>query len=251
MNHVYPHRIRLRGPWECEPLARYVLGPGRFEEYREGLPEPRRITMPDHWRNSGLEEFTGRVRFLRKFGYPGRIDDFERVWLAIDGTAGPAAITLNGQLLDPNWQDWDNCPLAYEVTGLLRPHNGLVVEMGVFPGMGDPWKELALEIRRTAYLRDVVAWVSRQEEYSLVEVTGKVVGSSERMLDLYVLLAEQTIAYGAVKPTAEGVPFNLKSRELDRDLREGSGSLPAVRVELVEGGVIWYTVEVPCQDRLF
>src|SRR5687767_15758269 len=36
---MYPHRIRLRGPWECEPLAR--RGPA------EGpLPPPRRLSLP-------------------------------------------------------------------------------------------------------------------------------------------------------------------------------------------------------------
>ena len=64
----YPHRIRLRGPWECEPLERQPLG---------DLPAPRRMTLPCRWADGGLPDFTGRVRFRRRFGYPGQIDDWE------------------------------------------------------------------------------------------------------------------------------------------------------------------------------
>ena len=49
---MYPHRIRLRGPWECEPLARAGGGP---------LPPPCRITMPCRWGEAGLADFAGRL----------------------------------------------------------------------------------------------------------------------------------------------------------------------------------------------
>src|SRR5262245_97069 len=65
---MYPHRIRLRGPWECQPLA------------PDG-PPPRRVTLPCRWADGGLGDFRGPVRFRRRFGYPGRLDAHERVWL--------------------------------------------------------------------------------------------------------------------------------------------------------------------------
>src|SRR5438034_10858046 len=85
---IYPHRIRLRGPWECEPLAARAGTP---------LPGRRRVTMPGRWGELGLPGFAGMVRFLRKFGYPGRIDDYERMWLTCEGLEGTAEVVLNEQ----------------------------------------------------------------------------------------------------------------------------------------------------------
>jgi len=83
---MYPHRIRLRGPWECEPLARFVVSAdGRKETSTVDLPASRKMTMPCRWSEGGLKNFSGRVRFRRHFGYPGRIDENERVWLTFAG----------------------------------------------------------------------------------------------------------------------------------------------------------------------
>src|SRR5579885_2874724 len=49
---MYPHRIRLRGPWECEPPG----GP------------PVVVTMPCHWAAAGLADLGGRFRCRRRFG---------------------------------------------------------------------------------------------------------------------------------------------------------------------------------------
>src|SRR2546423_196049 len=46
---MYPHRIRLRGPWECEPL----------ESAGGTLPPPSRVTMPCHWHETGLSDVAG------------------------------------------------------------------------------------------------------------------------------------------------------------------------------------------------
>src|SRR5713101_1462133 len=102
---MYPHRIRLVGPWECETLERRVL-------------------MPCHWRDCGLADFTGTVRFTRRFGYPGRIDDYERVWLTFAAVAGRADVCLNGTTL--------GCidgPAEFETTQLLRERNVLQVDI--------------------------------------------------------------------------------------------------------------------------
>src|SRR5260370_41437924 len=81
---VYPHRIRLRGPWECEP---------------QGGPPARRVIMPCRWLEAGLADFHGAARFTRSFGYPGNVDDSEHVWLTCDGCTGCRGVRLNGQLL--------------------------------------------------------------------------------------------------------------------------------------------------------
>jgi beta-galactosidase/beta-glucuronidase len=137
---MYPHRIRLRGPWECEPLARFVTtGDGQRVLETTNLPAPRRMTMPCRWRDGGLKDFAGRVRFRRHFGYPGRIDENERVWLTFAGIEGAAETWLNGQWLGRQ-------PLEFEITGLLRDRNELLVEVEGSE-TGGLYGEVALEIR--------------------------------------------------------------------------------------------------------
>src|SRR6266852_322903 len=97
----YPHRIRLRGPWDCEPLHG---------------PAPRRVVMPCCWSDADLADFHGLARFTRKFGYPGRVDDSEHVWLTCAGVTGCTEVRLNGQLLTS-----DPCTtFAFDVTPILR-----------------------------------------------------------------------------------------------------------------------------------
>src|SRR5579875_585868 len=116
----YPHRIRLRGPWECEPLLRYG------DNVEHPLPPPCRMTMPCRWSEGGLPDFSGRVRFRRSFGYPGRIDAYERVWLTFAGIGGKAEARLNDHLLG-RIADAGETPVSpdieFEVTPLLRPRN--------------------------------------------------------------------------------------------------------------------------------
>src|SRR6266581_1383182 len=87
---MYPHRIRLRGPWEYEALA-----PAAGDQPLP-LPAPGRMTMPCAWGDGPLAGFAGRVRFRRRFGYPGRLDAHERVWLTFAGASDRAAVSLNG-----------------------------------------------------------------------------------------------------------------------------------------------------------
>src|SRR5271170_7960728 len=101
---MYPHRIRLRGPWECEPVQ--DVGNG---------PPPRRVFMPCGWLAAGLGGFHGAARFTRKFGYPGQIDDGEHVWLTCAGCIGGREVRLNGQILTLAPVE----TFAFDVTSLL------------------------------------------------------------------------------------------------------------------------------------
>src|SRR6266446_4224520 len=142
---MYPHRIRLRGPWECEPLARFVMGAdGRKEEIATNLPSPRKITKPCRWNEGGLNDFSGRVRFRRHFGYPGRVDDNERVWLTFAGVEATAQIWLNGQFLG---RQTGPRPFEFEVTKLLGNRNDLRVDIKGDSIKGGLYGEVALEIR--------------------------------------------------------------------------------------------------------
>src|SRR5947209_15615285 len=123
---MYPHRIRLRGPWQCTRAGE----------------KPQRAAVP-YQRADGD---AGPILLMRKFGYPGRIDEHERVWITLDLVVGTAAITLNGHLLG---QAQDG-PFEADVTSLLAPHNQL--EIGL---QGSQLGNVAMEIRATAFLQDV------------------------------------------------------------------------------------------------
>src|SRR5260370_5370654 len=118
---MYPHRIRLRGPWECQPLARSVIvANGRKEITTTDLPAARKMIMPCRWEEGGLKDFAGRVRFRRHFGYPGRIDENERVWLIFTGVEGAPEVWLNGQFLRSREEPQQT--FEFEITQLLQDH---------------------------------------------------------------------------------------------------------------------------------
>jgi hypothetical protein len=222
---MYPHRIRLRGPWECVPVETYANAPP---------PAACRVKMPCRWDEAGWGNFTGRVRCVRRFGYPGRLDAFERVWITCAGVRNAAELTLNGCTLG---RQAGPGPFEFEVTPLLRPRNELVVLVDSQQARGGLWGEVALEIRCPAFLRGVRAALDSENR---ICAEGEVVGQNDRPLDLYVLYRQATVAYSVVNA---GTPFYLMSETVsEAKLTE------RVRVELVDGALVWYSVEVPCMS---
>lgn len=231
---MYPHRIRLRGPWVCEPVSRRSRAEDRTAA--ESLPAAARMNIPKRWRAGELRSFDGVVRCTRKFGAPGRIEATERVWLTLLGLSGQTEVWFNGQKLG-------DCgpaePTAeFEVTQLLRPRNELQLLFTAAADTHDLWEEVALEIRSTAFLRHVQAMFAPAASESLV-VTGWVVGSSAQPLDLYVLIDDQTRAQTSIEPTEAGQPFRLTVAPVALNAET------EILVELVDGGVVWYGVDVP------
>jgi hypothetical protein len=224
---LYPHRIRLVGPWEYEPLARADGQP---------LPPGGRMTMPVRWQESGLTDFAGRVRFVRRFGYPGQIDDFERVWITFAGFTGRAAVSVNGEPLATDCMGESGC--AFEVTRLLKFRNELTVDLEAGPD-GGLWGEVALEVRRTAFLRDVAWSLELADAGVVLVVSGVVEGTASGLLELYVVLDRRNVAYATLTTSAEGVPFVLRSEPL----ADAPSAESAVCVDLVEGATVWYRVE--------
>ncbi|MCI0681625.1 MAG: hypothetical protein L0Y71_05945 [Gemmataceae bacterium] len=217
---TYPHRIRLRGPWECEPLE--ALGGGV-------LPAPRRVTLPGSWGDLGLPGFAGRVRFVRKFGYPGRIDDYERVWLVGDGMEGVATLRLNDTVLATD----QRAPFAVEVTPLLKRHNCLKITVSADSDRGGLWGNVALEIRCSAYLHDVHV---RQLVDGSLEVTGAVTGTCDQPLELYGLADQAHAHYQQIEPRPEGAPFRMVLPPRDPPIQ-------LLRVDIVRVSKIWGTWE--------
>jgi hypothetical protein len=242
---MYPHRIRLRGPWECEPLTRAVKqADGRMEMVPEALPPPCRMTLPCRWAEGGLQGFSGRVRFRRRFGTPRQLDPHELVWLTFAGIDDAAQVALNDRFLGR--QEKAAEPFEFEVTRLLRERNELVVDVEGPASSGGLWGEVALEIRCGAFLRGIRARAELAEGNVRLRVNGEVVGTSDRPLELYLLLEGSTIAYRTIQPTTAGQSFAVVSDEIGLDrwegLRRSCGDHP-IRVDLVNGAIIWYTVE--------
>lgn len=231
---MYPHCIRLRGPWQCEPLARAVTqAGGHLEMMPQALPPPCSMTMPCRWGDGGLGNFAGRVRFRRRFGMPRQLDPHEVVWLTFAGAEASVQVTLNSHFLGRSEQA--SQPFEFEVTGLLRERNELIVDVEASSGNGGLWGEVALEVRAGAFLRGVRAWTETAEGTVRLHLRGEAVGTSDRPLELYVLLDNSTIAYRTIQPTPAGQTFEMVADPA----RTGSHE---VRIELVNGAVLWYTV---------
>ncbi|MGH7171568.1 MAG: hypothetical protein ACRELG_14930 [Gemmataceae bacterium] len=201
---MYPHRIRLRGPWRREP-----------------------------------SRFPGRVRFRRAFGYPGRIDAYERVWLTFAAIGGVAEVRLNNHLLGHI-----ATASEFEVTPLLRTRNELVVEIEGDAEQNGLWGEVALEVRCTAFLRSLHRSAILRGDRVELRVSGQVVGVADRPLEIYLLLDRSVAGYQVVTATAEGQAFDLVVSDLSAAKWRGpEGRLQAqtVQVDLVNGAVVWYT----------
>ena len=224
---MYPHRIRLRGPWECEPLES-VGGP---------VPPPSRVTMPCHWVESGLANFAGRVRYRRRFGYPGRLDDTERVWLTFAGATERADVSLNGVALGSGERAGE--PFEFEATALMRERNELVVEVtGAGPAAG-LWGEVALEIRRAAFMRGVRFAAEVGADAVHLHARGDVIGSADGPLELYLLLDRSTVAYKTVTASAAGGPFEVVSEPVALAQWRSLAAAP-LTLDLVQGATVWY-----------
>jgi hypothetical protein len=118
------HTIRLRGPWQLEPVWRYVLqADGTYRTDREDLPEATRVTMPADWSAVYGADFLGRVRYHRVFQKPTGLDSGERVWLVVEPAQSEACVTLKGRLVgfvypgEPTGR--------FDITDRLEDHNQL------------------------------------------------------------------------------------------------------------------------------
>lgn len=94
------HTIRLRGPWQVEPVARFVLeADGSYRLDGESLPPAARVTMPADWSATCGPDFFGRVRYRRVFHRPTGLESGERVFLVVEPPRSSASIILNGDVL--------------------------------------------------------------------------------------------------------------------------------------------------------
>ncbi len=128
-----PHRIRLRGPWEVQPLARWSGGDRAASATAPALPPGTRSNMPADWSDHLGRDFCGRVRYIRHFGLPSGLDR-QQVWIVCDGAADAAQVTLNDQPLGTIAAP--DAPARFEVTRLLQVRNILIIDVE-YPAPGD------------------------------------------------------------------------------------------------------------------
>ena len=110
---MYPHHIRLRGPWEMRSLS----GHGR----------PLRMKIPSYRRPLELADDWGPIELRRRFNWIAPIDGSEVVWLVLDRCIGRAVVTLNDDQLGEHDFPWGT--FRFDVTTLLRPNNELRIEL--------------------------------------------------------------------------------------------------------------------------
>lgn len=120
------HTIRLRGPWQLEPVFRYVRrDDGGFERRDDGLPPPARMQMPADWREAFGGDFLGRVRYRRTFHAPPGLQFDERVWLVVEPQRSTARVLLLEETLGVVRAEG---PLGrFDITHRLLPTNRLEI----------------------------------------------------------------------------------------------------------------------------
>jgi hypothetical protein len=145
------HSIRLRGPWEYQPLARAVLlADGGVSLDDRSLPPGGTLVMPADWGGVLGDDYRGLVRFTRRFAQPTGLDGNSRVWLVVENVDWQAAVSLNGhalghtQFAGTSTAPWllvspspplplcSPCPVHFDITALLQPRNELSIEI-LFP----------------------------------------------------------------------------------------------------------------------
>ncbi|HEV3145185.1 MAG TPA: hypothetical protein VGZ47_14945 [Gemmataceae bacterium] len=236
---MYPHRIRLRGPWQIEPLAQLVRhGHDVFGFRMHDLPAARTVNSPALLKDCGLPDFAGVVRYRRHFGLPRKLDEHETVWITCAGVADSCIVWLNAQRL-ANFAS-PRQPFEIEVTGELQDRNELWLDVHYAHanGNGGLCGDVAIEIRALAWIHDLQITLRTAREGAVIAIDGEVVGRSDAPLDFYAILDRGTIVQNTVATHVSGARFHFETAEMPLD-----GLDHALRVELVCGSNVWYTAE--------
>jgi len=187
--------------------------------------------MPCRWSNAGLAGYRGSAKFVRKFGYPGNADPAtEHVWLTCDGLSGCVEIRLNTQRLTDAPCD----TFAFDVTHQLAARNRLEVTIQGDDDTAGLWGDVALEIRKDAYLAEM-----RVERFGTrIRLSGLAIGAAPQPLELYVLVDDRNREYRTIAPAPAGEPFRFELDEIAESAR-------SVRIDLIHVSSIWYAVQLP------
>lgn len=145
------HKIRLRGPWRYEVLARIDAA---GERRTDDLPLPGKQKMPADWSAKLGADFYGVVRYRRTFHQPTGIEAGQGVWLVVEEVYSRGAISLNGQSLAEARRRsavaGGSDVVRVEIAPLLSPTNELIIDVEHSPGdegIGGLTGEVRLEIQ--------------------------------------------------------------------------------------------------------
>src|SRR5262249_43361560 len=188
---------------------------------------------------AGLPDYRGRIRLRRRFGYPGRIDAYERVWLTFAGLDGTADVYLNDTPLGS--RAGADGPFEVDVTDLLRQRNELCVGGLDLSGRGGLWGEVALEVRCTAFLRNVQAWWDKGVGRTVLHASGELVGGCAGPLELYGLANRATVLYAALTADGGVQSWHVMTEDIPTIALEAT----TLSMELIRVSVVWYALEVP------
>ena len=123
-----PHIIRLRGPWQLEPLQRFVKRSyGGYDGPTGGLPPNGRWKMPADWCETMGPDFLGVVRYRRTFHRPTNVDPRQRVWLVVEPPRSCGMVRLNGEFL--GYARFGAPAGRFDVAHLLTTTNSLEIEV--------------------------------------------------------------------------------------------------------------------------
>jgi len=129
-----PHRIRLRGPWNIEPLWRWVPGDqASWQQSSTDLPPGGTFTAPQRWSNVLGPDFRGSAKLSRRFHRPTGLEPDSKLWLVVGDLAWPTEIRLNEQpiaSINSGRESGEEPPqesLRSEIGRLVEPQNMLIL----------------------------------------------------------------------------------------------------------------------------
>jgi hypothetical protein len=139
------HTIRLRGPWQLEPIARFVVrSDGGYVIEANNLPASARATMPADWSASLGPEFLGRVRYVRTFQKPTGLETAERVWLVVEPPRSLGRVRLAD--VELGTVEFGGPSGRFEITSLLADRNTLEIVVE-HPALDDEWPPRATNMQ--------------------------------------------------------------------------------------------------------
>jgi hypothetical protein len=211
---MYPHRIRLRGPWTLTTATGQVV----HVNVNQGLPT--------------VDSTLSGIQLARRFSWVQPLQPHERLWLVLErstvtgGKLNDRALELAG--LAPDHQE---C----EVTSLTQRSNQLVLDVPIRQ-THERFPEVALEVRCRTFLRHA-AW-RIDPANGMFEVTGLLVGTDPSPLELYARVGEVNVLYAVVRADQSRSAFRYQS-EIPAGARDED---TPILIDLVKGGVIWHRV---------
>jgi hypothetical protein len=140
------HTIRLRGPWQLDPVARFVTrADGGYEVRSDDLPAVARAQMPADWDACFGRHFLGRVRCLRTFQRPTGLEPGDKVWLVVEPPRSRGVVKLADRELGA--VAFGGGAGRFDITALLADRNSLeiVVEHPTLDDSGQPLGGTAID----------------------------------------------------------------------------------------------------------